>query len=284
MGESATQHEPAAAVRGRAWGAHFLHVARFELVRHLRRRRLVVLLFLVALMIGLVFVILQVFGRSGDVYGYASTYGTWVTILAALAATFFGSDALVGEFEQRTGYLLFPQPVTRTAVFLGKALTAIALTTFTLALYYGIVAIATGIVKGGVPIELAYSLLLAILYATAALGVAFFLSSALRTMTMSSVLTFATLFFVLSIVTFVLAAADVRADGNLAFAGNTITNMLSGPYPEQYPGDMEVPGPGGNPVTIYSPQVLTSVVVMAIWALVGFGLALVLYRRREMKG
>lgn len=284
--ETVTRHESSARSRRGLGSAQFLAVARFELLRQFRRRRLIVLLVIAALMLTLLIVVMQVFGSgAGDVYSYASSYGTWVTILTALAATFFGADALVGEFEHRTGYLLFPQPVTRASVFLGKFLAAFLLTGLTLAAYYGVVAAATGIVKGSVPVEIGYSFFLAILYGAAALGVAFFLSSALRSTTMASILTFALLFFVLSIVSTVLSVAGVRGDGNLAFASGAISNMLSGPYPSGYPGDTVIPvGPGGQTLTVYSPAVPTSIAVMVIWAVVGLVLALLIYRRREMKG
>jgi ABC-type transport system involved in multi-copper enzyme maturation permease subunit len=170
-------------------------------------------------------------------------------------------------------------------IFLGKFVAAFSLTAVTLGAYYGVVAAATGIVKGSIPIEIGYSFLLAVLYSTAALGLAFFLSSALRGTTMASVLTFSILFFVLSVVSAILSVAKVRPDGNLAFAGGTITNILEGPYPEGYPGDTELPGgPGGGRFPNLSPGVPISILVMVGWAVVGFGLAWFLYRRREMKG
>src|ERR687887_189026 len=194
-------------------GSHVGSVARFELLRQFRRRRLLVLLIIVAVLLVLFIVVLQIFGSaSSDAYGYASRFGGFVTILAALAATFFGADALLGEFEQRTGYLLFPQPVSRTSIFLGKLLAAFALTTLTLAAYYGVVAAATGVVKGSVP-------------------VAFFLSSALRGTTMASVVTFALLFFVLAIASTIMSVASVRPDGNLAFAGGAVLKIPPRPYP-----------------------------------------------------
>lgn len=276
-----------ASAEGRRFGGiALLAVARFELLRHLRRRRFVILLIIAALMVSLLVVVLQVFGSaSGDAYAYVSSYGTWVTILVALAATFFGADAIVGEFEHRTGYLILPQPVTRTSVFAGKALAAFVLTTLTMAAYYGVVAAATGVVKGTVPVEVGYSFLLAVLYGSSALGLAFFLSSGLRGTTMSSILTFAFLFFILPVADTILSVAGVRPVGNLSFAAGTITNMLSGPYPEGYPGDSVFPGgPGGPTFTVYSPAVPLSVLVMAIWAAAGFVLAWALFRRREMKG
>lgn len=281
--DTAARHEPRARRAGTI-GMPFLHVARFELLRQFRRRRLLILLIIAALLVTLLVVVFQVFGTPSGVYTYMSSFAGFVTILAALAATFFGADALVGEFEHHTGYFLFPQPVTRASIFLGKALAALALTVLTLGAYYGIVAAATRIVMGSLPIELAYSFLLAILYAIAALGLAFFLSSAMRTTTVASVLTFTLLFFVLTFVGFIINITGVRPDGNLAFAGQTISDILSGPYPEAYPGDVTVPGPGGSTITLYSPAVVTSIGVMVLWALVGFALALLLYRRREMKG
>ncbi len=266
-------------------GLQAFHVARFELLRQLRRRRMVLLLAIAGIVATALFAVLQFFRpEGGTAYSYASTYASSVTILAALAATFFGADALLGEFEHGTGYVLFPQPVSRSSVFLGKLLAALGLATLTLGAYYAIMAGATAFVKGAVPVEMAYSFLLALLYTTAALGLAFLLSSALKSTTMSSVLTFALLLFVLMIVTTILTFAGVRPVGNLAFAGGTIANILAGPYPEDYPGDSTIGFGPGRGFTQYSPAVGLSIAVMAVWAFVGFGLALYLYRRREMKG
>ena len=282
---TAASEVPLTQQRSRPRGVQAFRVARFELLRQLRRRRMVLLLAIAGIVAAALFAVLQVFGpEGGTAYSYASTYASSVTILAALAATFFGADALLGEFEQRTGYVLFPQPVTRSSVFVGKLLSALGLASMTLATYYAIIAGATWFVMGGVPVEIAYSFLLALVYTTAALGLAFLLSSALKSTTMSSVLTFALLLFVLMIVTQILTVAGVRPVGNLAFAGQTIPNILAGPYPENYPGDTTVDfGPGGG-FTQYSPAVPPSIAVMAAWAFVCFGLALYVYRRREMKG
>jgi len=282
---SVTANPNVVSAHHRSRGLQSLHVARFELLRQLRRRRLVLLLAIAGFVAAALFAVLQFFGpEGGTAYSYASTYASSVTILAALAATFFGADALLGEFEHRTGYVLFPQPVSRTSVFVGKLLAASGLASVTVAAYYAVMAGATWFVMGTVPVEMAYSLLLALLYTTAALGLAFLLSSALKSTTMSSVLTFALLLFVLMIVTTILTVAGVRPEGNLAFAGQTIPNILTGPYPEDYPSDVTVDfGPAAG-FTQYSPAVLPSIAVMAAWAVVCFGLALFLYRRREMKG
>lgn len=263
-----------------------LMVAKFELLRQVRRRRVLLVLAIAGVAAAALFAAMRAFGSEGSsAYAYASTYGNLVAILAALAATFFGGDALVGEFEHRTGYLLFPQPVTRTSIFGGKFLAALGLASLTIGAYYGIMASATLGVKGTLPVEAAYSLLLAILYTVAALGVAFLLSSTLRSITMASVLTFALLLFLLPVASTILGVAGVHPDGNLAFAGQTIAAILTGPYPEGYPKDTTFRGPGGGPgITQYSPAVGASIAVMLSWAAATLALALVLYRRREMRG
>ncbi len=284
MANPAITGEARTRMRVQAGGSQALRVARFELLRQLRRRRMVIMLAIAAALPVTLFLVREYRGTSGvDSYSYASTYVTFVSILAALAATLFGADVLVGEFEQKTGYLLFIQPVSRTSIFLGKVLTALALSLLTIGVYYAILASATLYVTGGLPVELAYSFLLALLYTSAALGVAFFLSSGLRSTTLAAVLTFALLLFVLSILNSVLTFAGIRPDGNLPFAGAAIGDILAGPYPSAYPVDTTI-GVGRFKITEYVPAVATSVAVMAAWAAVTLILALVVYRRREMKG
>lgn len=284
METTAVAHEVHGKKSARDGRSHVFQVARFEFLRQFRRRRMAVMLGIAGALPIILFLVRQYVGTSGETsYSYASSYVTFVSILAALAATLFGADTLVGEFEQKTGYLLFPQPVSRTSIFLGKLLTAFTLAALTMGVYYAILAGATLFVTGGLPVEVAYSFLLALLYAAAALGVAFFLSSALRSTTMASVITFALLLFILSILTSVLTFASIHPDGSLSFAGGTIGDILAGPYPSAYPVDSTIRA-GRFSFREYVPAVGTSVAVMVAWAAVALALALVLYRRREMKG
>jgi ABC-2 type transport system permease protein len=233
----------------------------------------------------LVFLALRAFGfEEGDVHRYLTNYGNWVAILVALGATFFGGDALAGEFEHRTGYLLFPNPVGRWTIFTGKALAAIGLAALGVGVFYSVMAMASLGVKGSLPLEVAYSLLLAILYTLAAVGVALLLSASLRSTTIATILTFFLFFLLLPIVNFVFTLAQVRPIGILTFAGQTAGNILAGPYPEGYPGDQILPGGPTGRFVQYSPEVGISVAVMAAWALVAFALALLVFRRREMVG
>ena len=50
-------------------------------------------------------------------------FAVWVTsmgTLAILGAVFFGGDAIASEFEHKTGYILFPNPVKRITLVVGK--------------------------------------------------------------------------------------------------------------------------------------------------------------------
>lgn len=42
--------------------------------------------------------------------------------IASIGVMFFAGDAIAGEFGRRTGYILFPTPVRRTTMVIGKYL------------------------------------------------------------------------------------------------------------------------------------------------------------------
>jgi ABC-2 type transport system permease protein len=57
-------------------------------------------------------------------------------VLSILSATFFGADAIVSKFESKTGYFLFPNPIRKTTVFLGKFIASVLVSVCVIALHY----------------------------------------------------------------------------------------------------------------------------------------------------
>ncbi len=268
-------------------------VTRYELLRHLRRRRLIIMLVLLAILVALPLGLPPLLGVpfSADPYRFVnSVLGTGagsfsgVHILVILAATFFGGDALLGEFEAKTGYLIFPKPVRRSTLFAGKLFASLALSVGIVSVLYMVGLVAVQIHAGTIPVELFYSWGLALLYTTAALAVAFLLSSSLRSAAAASVLTFFLFFLILRFVDFGLSAGHIRPNGSLTFASEVVSNILSGPYPQAYPNDTQIPTRGGSTVTSFVAPVDLSIVVMALYAVVASAVAMVIFRRREMKG
>ncbi len=69
---------------------------------------------------------------GGGFFGPLS--GIW-TVLVILAI-FFASDSMSMEFENRTGLLLFPNPVKRETIVVGKYTASMLMTTIVLTVYY----------------------------------------------------------------------------------------------------------------------------------------------------
>jgi len=117
-------------------------VTKYELLKHVRRKRfygaLAITVLAVVLMIGLyrgLDVPGQIRGRIkkqmldvpepererildqakiSDNPEFFAMFVTSMGALAVLGAVFFAGDAIASEFEQKTGYILFPNPVKRT--------------------------------------------------------------------------------------------------------------------------------------------------------------------------
>jgi ABC-2 type transport system permease protein len=174
-------------------------VAKYDILKHIRSKRLLA----IGVILGLVLVLVTFLGtfNNPDPHNAArflANYAGFASTLIVIGVTLFAGDAIVSEFQNRTGYLLFPNPVKKSSLYAGKFLASVGIMTFVIVIYY-LVAIVIGLVYTGNFTELAiYSMLLAILYGATATGLAFLISSVLKTSTASLVLTFFMLFMILS--------------------------------------------------------------------------------------
>lgn len=259
-------------------------VMKYDILKHLRSKRLLGMLAIEAVL--LVLISALVIGEAAQPFtstmgGYASLASTLVIV----AATLFAGDAIVSEFQGRTGYLLFPNPVKRSSIFLGKFLSAVLAMVLVVVIYFGVaIGISAAVSSDLEHLELAFaSLGLALLYSVAAVGLGMLVSSFMKGSTGSLILTFFLLFLILPSVDGVFSLVDYPPTPSLTFAAGAIAAVLSVPYPPET-DVMVIPLEGlGDFVTyIHTPPVMTAVVVMIAWALVTAVLAYFLFRRREM--
>src|SRR3989442_3753336 len=68
---------------------------------------------------------------------FVSTFATFTGLLVVLSGVLFAADALVSEHEKRTGYFLFPNPVRREVLVLGKIAASLIVSAAVISLYYG---------------------------------------------------------------------------------------------------------------------------------------------------
>jgi len=153
-------------------------VGRYELLKHLRSKRLIGMLVIELAVFLLILAIPPLLGHDykTDPASFAEDFYSWVPTLVVIGATLFAGDALVSEFQNRTGYLVFPNPVKRITFFLGKYWATLAILIINLMLFYGLTSVASLAIAGSVSSLTLNSLGLAVLYGISASALGYFLS------------------------------------------------------------------------------------------------------------
>ncbi|MFQ5909651.1 MAG: ABC transporter permease [Thermoplasmata archaeon] len=260
-------------------------VVRYELFRYIRRKRLWGILAIVFIIFFLILLVPPSFGVDypREFSMYAQVYLGFTGILVLLCATFFGSDSLVSEFQNKTGYVIFPNPVKRLTIGLGKFTASMIASVLVVAVYYGLIALFVGGIYKTVSVEFAFSFLLALLYLCAAMSVAYLISAAMKGTMGSTLLTFFLFLLILPIIEGILFFVGVKPWYFITFAGGTISYIMQVPYPQDT--TYQVPM-GPNQVTFYEfyPEVWVSIVVLIVYIILCLIPAFLLFRRREMVG
>lgn len=251
-----------------------LTVAEFELLKYLRGRRLLGMLILLALILGLILGLPPALGLSYATTpnAFAATFATFTGVLVLLCGVLFAADALVSEHEKRTGYFLFPNPVRRETIVAGKFLASLAASGLVIALYYVAIALGALAITGTASWEIGLSFLYALAYTTCVVGVAFFVSSLMRTTIAATLIVFFLFFLIFTIVQGVLGVTDVEPWFIPTAGSGIIGNVLAPP---------SFPGPGGG-FGQYVPDVTASLAMFAAYFLAGSIASILLYARREL--
>jgi ABC-2 type transport system permease protein len=153
-------------------------VTSYEFLKHIRRKRLYIILGLTVVAELLVLILVPVLrdGYPDNVVIMAALL-TFGPAMATLGAIFFAGDSIAGEFENKTGFILFTNPVGRMTLVIGKYLACYAAVILLVILGYVIVCISLLVIYGSVPFETLGSFGLCLLYTASVLSVTFFFSS-----------------------------------------------------------------------------------------------------------
>jgi ABC-2 type transport system permease protein len=261
-----------------------------EIRKHLRRRRILITATL-ALLLPVIFYIVPIaldrdFAETGN--AFASTNLGFVNLLIIISAAIFTGDTISGEFENRTGLLLFPTPQRRNTIFVGKFVAALLTTWIAVSLYYLVTCLEIISIYGAaeLSIELAHSFLLALIYGASVVGLIFFFSSILKRTITSTLLGFFLLMMILPITSAVLSLAEVDPWFLVTHSAGLITDVFNLPSAGGFrPGQ----GPGAGPVVsgalvTFSPEFYLGITVMAIYAITPFLAGLMIANRKQMAG
>lgn len=203
----------------------------------------------------------------------------FASILIALCATFFAADSIAGEYYNRTGYLIFPNPMKRETLFAGKISASMTAGILVVGMFYFGMACLSVVAAGGIDDDLWKSFLFGVEYLLAATAIGYLVSVLLKGTTGAIVLTFLLLFLILPIVDGVSMFANVKIPESLTFSGNVMVYILQDPYPVD--AGMEY---YGSSFSIFYPEPVASAIVMFAYAAIAIAISLILFKRKQLAG
>jgi len=267
-------------------------VARYELLKQFRRKRfygvLAITVLAVVLTIGLyqgldlprkIGIPENVINQQG-----AEVFAIFVTSMGALAilgAVFFAGDAIASEFEQKTGYILFPNPVKRNTIVIGKYLACFIATAAILIIAYLISAGALLVFYRQVPVGILGSLAIALVLACFVISMAFVFSSVLKGGMGATIATLLTYMVLFSVISSSLAYAGYNPWFMPDRAGDAMTATYGVALGQVF-GGMMGGGQVAGGMTQASQNPTLSFFVLLVYAVIFFGISIWMTKRREM--
>lgn len=186
-------------------------VAKNEMIKCVRGRKFMISLAIVLLVFLLITglqLLIGTWDNMKDIGALIDVYIDNLPMIIVLVVALLSSIAIVSEFEERTALILFTRPVRRTSIFIGKLLACTIIEAMIILTYY-ILVIIVGMIKiGSVPIDFFTSFAFAALYAFAASGIAFIISSFFKKGSVCTVVS-----ILLLIVIFPIISAMMTTDG-----------------------------------------------------------------------
>lgn len=210
---------------------------------------------------------------------FAWIFLNFAPYLIIICATLFGADALVGEFYNRTGYLVFPNPVKRTTLYFGKFAASMTASLLIIGLYYIGIAALSPISAGSIDDDLATSFAFAAEYLIAVMAIAYLVSALFKGTTGATVFTFLLFLLILPIVDGVGILTGIKLEGSLTFAGSVMSYILTDPYPVDWEYSQM-----GLSYNMFYPAPSTAAIVMATYAIVSVLLGVILFKRKQLAG
>ena len=259
---------------------------KYTFLNYFRSRRFFILLSITLLISALLTLVVgyyrpEVFMAS-DLSFYSSWWGTSVTFVIVLSGVFFGGDAISGEFQNKTGYFMLPNPIRRSSVYVGKWLSAFIASTIILSVFTAIT-VGNGMYYFGlnVPYQFVESVFFAWFYLAAVLGFTFFFSSVFKSSSMSILVTTILFLFVFTLIQNLVAGlVQIEPWFILTYGAQIIGNVLVVPYPP--PSSVLILGPGaGDTLITYNVAIPEGLAIIGVYFIITAFLGLILFERKD---
>lgn len=259
-------------------------ITKYEVLNYFRSRRFFILLtidlIISALITGLVgYYGLSSVGVVNSLQFYSFRWGTPINFVTILAGIFFGGDAISGEFQNKTGYFLVAHPLRRSSIYIGKWLGALIASLMTFAVF-AVITVANGAYYFGtdIPYQFVESIIFAIVYLLAVLGLTFLFSSLFKSSAMSITVTAILFLFVFSLLEQLLnGLIGIEPWFIVTYGAGIIGNVLMDPYPT----NQAIRGIGGRERTLFAVSIPAGLAILIGYLVVSAILGLIVFERRE---
>lgn len=270
----------------------FQDVIKFELIKFLRSRKIRAALILTATVPLLIYLltnfvldsfISQIYSDSGVVNDY-QIFVNFVLTLSLVNVIMFGGDSLTNDFENKTGYTLFINPISRTSFLFAKFVAAsIAITSFNI-LFYILASIFSYAKHSAIPENVLLSLVFASLFSIGLLSTSFAMSSLFKRSNMSNISFIFIWFIVVGLVEYFLVLAEIKPWWSLTYAAGIIIYIFEVPYPKDSVIDIPsllVPGQSQTIVNLI-PEINLSIGVFLMYTIIGLMISVLFYKRKQL--
>src|SRR5208283_446123 len=214
---------------------------------------------------------------------YLSNYLVNTGLFVVLAAAFFGGDALSVDFSTGTGYYMLVLPIRRPVLLAGRYAAATLVTLAVVGVYY-VFRAAGAVYFFGAP-SVPWSLWLeslgvAILFALAALSVAFCISAFIRSPSAGVLVTVLALYVGFATLQATIELAGFEPWFSLSYAGGAMAAVLD----TDFVHIQNIPLGEDQYYTIWAATVSEGLEIMAAYVAVFLPLSAYLYQRKESTG
>jgi len=258
-------------------------VTRYEMLKHLRSKKL--LTFAIITMAILVLITAIYLGSAAgfpeDPKEFMSSYVSLLFLFLIIGVSMFCASAIASEFDERTALLIFPRPMKRISLFIGKALASFIVIGIVILLYYSISMVLCLAKTGSVPASAFASMGMAMLFVLGAGGFALLMSTVFKKGLIAVIVTLLVLLLVMWFIVDLMVGPILNIEPvfSVTYGSGGITNVINGFV--SYSETFEIEGMGSVTTSTFFPSNVTAIAIMSIYAIITTTLAALLFSRKE---